>query len=115
MDSDFCGGGIKDLSWTDYLTLHKAILRVVHQSGGFWFNMDSYKDMNVVARYAPSVCKGMLKCMKDEKACSSLEKSSQRFVDSALTESAQAKTSAVFGNLGFFNKEGSVSAVITGG
>lgn len=115
MDSDFCGGGIKDLSWTDYLTLHKAILSVVRQSGGFWFNMDSYKDMESVARYAPSICKGMLKCMNDNRACSSLEKSSQRFVDNALTKSAKAKTLNVFSNLGFFNKEGSISALITEG
>jgi len=68
IDSDFCGGNIKDLSWSDYLTLHKAILRVVRQSGGFWFQMDSYRDMDTVAKFAPPVCKSMLKCMKDKKS-----------------------------------------------
>jgi len=115
IDSDFCGGNIKDFSWSDYLVLHKAILRVVRQSGGFWFHMDSYKDMDTVAKFAPPVCESMLKCMKDEKACNSLEKLSRRFVDNALTDSAKAKTLNVFTNMGSFNKKDSVSAVITGG
>jgi len=115
MDSDFCGGNIKDLSWVDYLLLHKAILRVVRQSGSFWFQKASYKNMNTVSRFAPAVCKSMLKCMKDKNSCNSLEQTSQRFINRALTDSAKVKTLNTFTNIGSFNEQGSVSAVITGG
>jgi len=115
MDSDFCGGNIKDLSWKDYLLLHKAILRVVRNSGTFWFQLSSYRDMATVRKYAPSVCKSMLSCMKDQKMCNHLEQVSDQFIGRALTDSAKAETLKTFSNIGSFNEKGSVSAVITGG
>jgi len=113
MDSDFCGGRVKNMSWTNYLRLHKAILNVVRESGGFWFQSSSYKDMKTVKKFAPSVCKNMLRCMKNSNNCQKLEKASQKFIDNALTDSAKAETLKTFTNIGSRCQMGSVSAVVT--
>jgi len=115
IDSDFCGGEIENMSWKNYLLLHSAILRVVRQSGAFWFQSSSYKDMATVKQFAPRVCKNMLRCMKDNNNCKKLEKSSMAFIDKALTDSAKAKTLKTFTNIGSRCKMGSVSAIVTGG
>lgn len=115
MDSDFCGGSIKNISWKNYLLLHKAILNVVRKSGTFWFSSSSYNDMAIVAKFAPSVCKDMLRCIKNTKMCNELEISSQRFVNKALTESVKAKAMRAFNNIGSRCKMGSVSATVTSG
>jgi len=115
IDSDFCGGEVDTISWKNYLELHVAILRVVLASGPFWFDSSSYNNMATVKQFAPSVCKNMLRCMKDNTKCNKLEKASQKFIDKALTEKARAKTLSTFSNLGSRCQIGSVSAVVTSG
>jgi len=115
MDSDFCGENLKTISWKSYLLLHSAILRVVRQSGAFWFKASSYKDMATVKLFAPRVCKNMLKCIKDNTKCYLLEKSSTNFIHNALTDAAKSKTLETFTNIGSCREIGSVSAIVTGG
>jgi len=115
MDSDFCGGNMKDLSWKDYLLLHKAILNVVRETGSFWFSSSSYKDMTVVKKFAPRVCKHMLLCVKNNKRCNKLEEASRMFINQALTGKAKAKTLETFTKIGSRCEKGSVSAMVTGG
>jgi len=115
MDSDFCGGEMKELNWKNYLLLHTAILRVVRESGTFWFHQSSYRDMETLRRYAPRVCKNMLRCMKNKNECQGLEKASTNLVNKALTKSTKAKALNAFTKLGSRCQTGSISAVITAG
>jgi len=115
MDSDFCGEDIKALSWKSYLLLHKAILNVVRETGTFWFSSSSYKDMATVKTFAPSVCKNMLRCIRNNKRCKHLENASQKFINQAMTGSAKAKTLETFTKIGSRCETGSVSSVVTGG
>ena len=71
--------------------------------------------MAIVVKFAPSVCKDMLRCIKNSKMCNKLEISSQRFVNKALTESVKAKTMKAFNNIGSRCKIGSVLATFTSG
>ncbi len=115
IDSDFCGGEMKDMSWSDYLLLHRSILNVVRESGAFWFQGSSYSDMTKVQKLAPKVCKNMVKCMKNNKNCKQLEKASQRFINNVLTKSAKLRARKTFSRIGSPCEVGSVSAVVTSG
>jgi len=115
IDSDFCGKRMKEMSWKDYVLLHKGILRIVRATGGFWFSISSYTDMEAVERHAPPVCASMLKCMKDSKDCKHFEKNSIVFIDNTLSEFSKAIVKDVFPNIGSHNKLGSVAATLSAG
>ena len=114
-DSDFFGDLAKEMSWTDYLLLHKAILRVVRATGGFWFHGSSYADMMFLHSHAPVVCSTMLKCMKDHEDCQEFEVASQVFIERALAEPARKKAYEAFGNIGQHRELGSASATVSAG
>jgi len=115
IDSDFCGGSVKNMSWRDYLLLHKAILNVVYASGPFWFDGDSYKNFEMVNMHAPHVCRTILYCVKDHNRCNELEDASIAFIDNGLTDSARKKAYEKFHNIGSHRRLGSVSASVTSG
>jgi len=114
IDSDFCGVKKKEMSWSDYILLHKAILRVVRQAGGFYFSSSAYSDMNAAKEIAPRICSSMLKCMKDCNDCDSLENESIFFIDEALTDEAKQKTIKAFKNLGSPSQPGSIARTVSG-
>merc|ERR1711937_574575 len=103
------------MSWSDYLLLHKGILRIVRATGGFWFSMSSYDDMNQVSMYAPPLCSSMLKCLKDHDNCHDFEKHSKSFIDKTLTEHTKTITKSIFTNIGRHRELGSVSATLSAG
>jgi len=113
--SDFCGADKEKLTWSQYLLLHKAILRIVLKTGGFWFNLSSYKNMETVKKLGPKVCKQMIRCMKNIKNCDKLESASQKFVNKALTDTVKAKTMETFTGMGTYCNSNSVSSIITSG
>mmetsp|Transcript_5042 Transcript_5042/g.5848 ORF Transcript_5042/g.5848 Transcript_5042/m.5848 type:complete len:677 (-) Transcript_5042:124-2154(-) len=115
MDSDFCGARREKIGWKKYLLLHKAILNVVRKSGTFWFQESSYQDMKTLRKFAPKVCRNMIKCMKNNRKCKGLEKASEELVNNVLTKSAKVQAKKAFTNFGSSCLTGSVSAVITGG
>lgn len=115
IDSDFCGGSVKEMSWSDYILLHKAILNVVYESGPFWFSGDSYKSFEMVNFHAPHVCRTILTCLKDHDRCNELEDASIAFIDNGLTDSARKKAYEIFHNIGSHRRLGSVSASVTSG
>lgn len=116
IDSDFCGKDIQDMSWSDYVLLHGAILRVVRKTGGYWFNGASYSnDMADLHKYAPGVCSTMLRCVKNDDNCDDFEDAAMEFIENTLEETFQAETYALFPNAGMPLRPGSVSATVTGG
>lgn len=115
IDGDFCGGKFEELSWKDYVILHSAILRVIIESGPFWFHQDTYADMKSVKTHAPDVCQHMLTCVKDNENCHLLETAAKKFIDNSLVSSTRRRAYDVFHNIGSHNEVGSVSATVTGG
>jgi len=115
IDSDFCGGHVKEISWSDYLLLHKAILNVVRESGAFWFSGASYSNFDMVNTHAPHVCRTMVSCMKDNESCHELESASIAFIENGLSDSARKRALAAFHNIGSHRRLGSVSASVTSG
>jgi len=115
IDSDFCGKHMTEMSWTDYVLLHKGILRIVRATGGFWFSISSYSDMEAVGKYAPSVCASMLKCMKDSTDCKHFEINSIAFIENTLNESSKTIVKDVFPEIGFHFNLGSVAATLSAG
>ena len=114
IDAAFYGVKNEELSWSDYILLHKAILRVVRQAGGFYFSSSAYSDMNAAKEIAPRICSSMLKCMKDCNDCDSLENESIIFIDEALTDEAKQKTKRAFKNLGSPSQPGSIARTVSG-
>lgn len=115
IDSDFCGRHLKEMSWSDYLLIHKGILRIVRATGGFWFSMSSYPDFSLVQTHAPPLCASMLKCMKDHEDCEDFEEHSIAFIDNALSESTKDIAKGVFTNIGRHRELGSAAASISAG
>lgn len=115
IDSDFCGDEQKEMSWSDYLLIHASILRLVRESGAYWFSGSSYVNMAEVKRYTPNLCRTMLECAKDHTTCSHFEDASQLFVENALTHTARRATDVAFSKLGRHRQLGSVSAVVSKG
>jgi len=115
IDSDFCGKHMTEMSWTDYVLLHKGILRIVRATGGFWFSISSYSDMEAVGKYAPLLCASMLKCMKDSKDCEHFEIDSITFIDNTLNEFSKTIAKDVFPEIGSHFKLGSAAATLTAG
>jgi hypothetical protein len=115
IDSDFCGGHVKEMSMSDYLLLHKAILNVVRESGTYWFSGASYSDFDMVNTYAPHVCRTMVNCVKDHESCHELESASIAFIENGLSDSARKRALAAFHNIGSHRRLGSVSASVTSG
>ena len=115
LDSDFCGLDETELSWSDYLAIHAAIVRVVRESGPYWFDGNSYKDDQSLKSFSPHVCKAMLKCLKDSEnnACEELEVISQIFVEDYLTSDASEATRKAFPQMGHTGVKGSVSYVVS--
>ncbi len=114
-DSDFFGDLTKDLTWKDYLLLHTAILRVVRETGTFWFNGDSYKDLKSLRHHAPLMGKTLLQCMKDHNDCEDLENASLFFIEKALADHTKTKAYDIFHNLGNHRELGSAAAVVSAG
>ena len=115
IDKDFCGEETKSMSWSDYVLLHKGILRVVRETGGFWFSQSAYPDFDLLQRHAPSICKSMLKCLKDHDDCQDFEMSSIVFIETVLSDAAKVLTFDAFHNIGRHRELGSVSATVSGG
>jgi len=115
IDSDMCGKHMTEMSWTDYILLHKGILRIVRATGGFWFSISSYSNKEALGKYAPPLCASMLKCMKDSKDCEQLEISSIAFIDNTLNEFSKTIVKDVFPEIGSHFKLGSVAATLSGG
>lgn len=97
IDSDFCGRSMKQISWKEYLLLHRAILRVVRKTGGYWFNGATYSDMNKLHEYSSVLCKTMLDCMKDSTECEEFERASIFFIENTLTDKMRRRTYYLFG------------------
>lgn len=97
IDSDFCGRSMKQISWKEYLLLHRAILRVVRKTGGYWFNGATYSDMNKLHEYSSVLCKTMLDCMKDSADCEEFERASIFFIENTLTDKMRRRTYYLFG------------------
>lgn len=97
IDSDFCGRSMKEMSWKEYLLLHRAILRVVRKTGGYWFNGATYLDMNKLHEYSSVLCKTMLDCMKDSEECGEFERASIFFIENTLTDRMRRRTYYLFG------------------
>ena len=130
IDSDFCGRELKNMAWKEYTLLYKAILRVVKQTGGYWFHGKSYTDVNKLHEFSAPVCRHMLECMKDpldSQSCQDFELYAELFIENVLTESMRVRTYERFGMTsegrklvdvdgGVASSDMSVvSAVITGG
>lgn len=115
IDSDFCGSHLTKLSWSDYILLHKGILRVVRETGTFWFRGSSYPDFELLQEHAPRICETMLQCMKDEEECHHLEKASVHFIENVLIHSARNEAYSAFHNIGRHRELGSVAAAVSGG
>ena len=115
IDAAFYGVKNEELSWSDYILLHKAILRVVRQAGGFYFSSSAYSDMNAASEIAPRMSSSMMTCMKNNNDCAELEDNAIIFIDEALTDEAKHKTKRAFKYLGSPSMSGSVSAVVTNG
>lgn len=115
IDSDFCGKETKSMSWSDYLLIHQAILRVVHETGGFWFSGSTYVDFSEVKKIGPTICSAMLNCMKDHDDCETMEREAISFIENVLTQDAKERTYSVFYNIGRHRELGSVSASVSAG
>jgi len=116
LDSDFCGDYQKGMSWSNYLALHAAILRVVRASGPYWFEGKSYKDDKNLKEFSPLMCKAMLSCLNNPKdKCQELEDVSEIFIENVLTSDATQATRKAFPKIGSPQEEGSVSFVVSGG
>jgi len=115
LDTDFCGGFTDQMSWSDYLLLHTAILRVVRGSGGYWFDGTSYTDFGFVKTHAPIVCERMLRCVKNHNDCREFEDASVTFVRRALSDDARERSYQVFHNIGSHRELGSASAMVSAG
>jgi len=100
IDSDFCGRSIKQISWKEYLLLHRAILRVVRKTGGYWFHGGTYSDINKLHQYSSILCKTMLDCMKDSRECEEFERASIFFIENTLTDKMRRRTYYLFGSDG---------------
>lgn len=115
LDTDFCGGFSDEMSWSDYLLLHKVILRMVRGTGGYWFHGSTYKDLGFLKIHAPVVCETMLRCAKDHDDCSEFEDASVLFIEYALSDSAKQKARDSFHNVGRHRALGSVAAMLSAG
>jgi len=115
IDAAFYGVKNEELSWSDYILLHKAILRVVRQAGGFYFSSSAYSNLDMLKEIAPRISSSMMTCMKNNNDCAELEDNAIIFIDEALTDEAKQKTKRAFKNLGSPSMSGSVSAVVTNG
>ena len=115
LDTDFCGGFSKEMSWSDYLLLHKAILRMVRGTGGYWFSGSSYQDFGFLKTHAPIVCATMLRCIKDHDDCLELEDASIHFIENALSDETKEKAYNSFTNIGRHRELGSVAAMVSDG
>lgn len=104
IDSDFCGRKMAQISWKEYLLLHRAIVRVVRKTGGYWFNGATYSDMNKLHKYSSPLCKTMLDCMKDSTECEEFERNSIFFIENALTDKMRRRTYSLFGADGMPDK-----------
>merc|ERR1712038_1738729 len=114
-DSDFFGDLTKDLTWGDYLLLHTAILRVVRETGTFWFDGSSYKDLHVLRHHAPHMGMTLLQCMKDHNDCEDLENASILFIERTLSDHAKIKAFDTFHNLGRHRELGSAASIVSAG
>lgn len=116
-DSDFCGGDLGALSWKDYVLLHSGILTIVRASGGFWFDLSAYVNMDSVRTYGPSVCSSMLSCMKAKtrEACSEFETASSEFISNAVALEYDTVANSAFPKLGAGCEIGSASLTLMGG
>lgn len=115
LDTDFCGGFAQDMSWSDYLLLHKAILRMVRGTGGYWFHGSSYEDLGFLKTHAPTVCATMLRCIKDHDDCLEFEDASVVFIENTLSDSAKEKAYDSFHNIGRHRELGSAAAMVSAG
>jgi putative component of membrane protein insertase Oxa1/YidC/SpoIIIJ protein YidD len=115
LDTDFCGGFSKEMSWSDYLLLHKAILRMVRGTGGYWFSGSSYRDFGFLKTHAPIVCATMLRCVKDHGDCLEFEDASIHFIENALSDETKEKAYNSFKNIGRHRELGSVAAMVSDG
>ena len=115
IDSDFCGDYTNQMSWKDYILIHKAVLRVVRETGGFWFSKATYPRFDLLQMHAPRICATMLKCMKNHEECEDLEAASLVFVERTLNEHAKAQVYKAFHNIGKHWEFGSVSSSVSAG
>jgi len=116
-DSDFFGELTQEMSWIDYLLLHKAILRIVRETGGFWFHGWSYSEDGMVflQSHAPIMCTTMLRCMKNNDDCEDFENASILFIERALAGPARERALRAFRNIGHHRSLGSASGIISAG
>ena len=114
-DSDFFGEMTREMTWKDYLLLHTAILRIVRDTGAFWFDGSSYEDLDFLHAHAPIMGKTLLQCMKNHSDCKDLEDASMIFIERALAEPAKKKAHDAFQNIGRHRELGSASAIVSAG
>ena len=114
-DTDFFGELMREMSWSNYLHLHSAILRIVRKSGDFWFHGSSYKNLSFLQEHAPILCSAILQCMKDNDDCHVVEDASIAFIENVLVDHAKDKAYEAFQNIGQHRRLESTSATITGG
>jgi len=114
-DSDFFGEMTKQLSWKDYLLLYTAIIRVVKETGGFWFHGSSYDNLPFLHEHASVMCETILQCMKDHDNCKDFEDASMVFIERTLTESKKMKAYEALHNIGRHRELGSAAAAISAG
>lgn len=111
-DGDFFGD--EPLAWSEYVIAHRAILDIVRQTGPFVFSPSTYTSMDKVKQYTNKFHKTMIKCAEG-KNCNAFEKATTDMVENALTDEAKTKIKAAFGNLGKFNKQGSIADTVSKG
>merc|ERR1712062_718093 len=97
------------------LLLYTAIIRIVKETGGFWFHGSSYDDLIFLHEHAHVMCETILQCMKDHSNCQDFEDASMVFIERTLTETARMKAYEAFHNIGRHRELGSAAAAISAG
>lgn len=110
IDSRFCGTNA--LVWSDYVLLHTAILKIIQQSGPYWFTLTAYKD-STFATYTPKICAAMLKCVRPHGDCIDLENIAVDFIQNVMSQDAREATRSAFPHLGSPLRTGSIAYTVT--
>lgn len=126
---NLCKGEMGDLSWTEYLSLHAGLLRLIISTG--IHDYSAFRSLEKARQNLGGVCKAMIKCIRsdgkenEEERCRTLEEKSQVFYDEVLTKEAQksiaekikaknnarTRSSSVFPGIG----EGAITNVVARG
>lgn len=97
ISKNLCKGEMGDLSWTEYLSLHAGLLRLIFATG--IHDYSAFRSLDKARQHLGGVCKAMIKCIRragdelesEEERCRALEQKSQIFYDQVLTEETQKR------------------------